>query len=125
MVDLYATIYVRTELQTDEVSKIVGECINGVPDAFNNIDIPELSVSVRDNPDLKGSYFGSYNLIIEFEPVGNQGPQEAASRLENLLVRLWDRKMRTETSCDYEELLPHNGRFDGRINEPIVYDDED
>ena len=50
--------------------------------------------------------------------------ENVVQSLSALLKNFWNSKMRSETACDYEHLLPYAGRFDGRKGVPIVYDKE-
>ena len=125
MEDLYATVYVKTNFSKLELANHIADELRVRADSMGNIETDSLSISVRRQPDDDGPYFGKYNLLVEFEPTDQSTPANTIEALSSLLEGLWSKGMRTETSCDYENQLPHGGRFDGSTNKPIIYGGEE
>lgn len=122
MDDLSGDIYVSTDLDERGLTRVVCNASRAVADSLGNIETSALSLTVRRNPDREAPMFGQYGYIIEFEPKEDVSKKEVTTVLCHLLQSMWEQGMRTETACDYEDELPHSGRYDGSTGEPIVYD---
>jgi hypothetical protein len=123
MIDFSGDVFVGTGLTIHQLTSFVSEVLETQADAIGNIESSNLSLSVRENPDTSSPHFGQYGFMIEFESDDTSLDSTAMVQLKMLLESLWAKGMKTETACEFESELPHNGRFDGAENKPIVYDD--
>lgn len=123
MIDFTGDIYVGTEHRETELVAIVSRILGAPASPIGNIETDSLSLSVRVNPDREAPMMGKYEFMIEFESDDTDLNSGAFVELSSLLESLWKNGIRTETACEFEDRLPHNGRFDGAENKPIIYDD--
>lgn len=125
MIDFSGDIFVGTKLTIHELTNLISQVLEARADPIGNIETSNLSLSVRENPDRSGPYFGQYPFMIEFESDDANLETDAFVQLSSLLKSLWSNGMQTETACDFEDRLPHNGRYDGETGKPIIYDNTD
>lgn len=123
MIEFTGDIYVGTERSEAELVAIVSQTLGAKASPIGNIETGCLSLSVRGNPDREAPMMGKYEFMIEFESDDTDLSSDSFVQLSALLESLWKNEMKTETACEFENELPHNGRFDGAGNKPIVYDD--
>lgn len=80
----------------------------------NTMDLDQVVVEVRDNPDStdagkNGDNFVLWPVLVELDAEGKPEGSDIVAETTRTLTSLWDSGYRAVAACDFEDRLPRNG----------------
>jgi hypothetical protein len=114
MSDRYEYCKVFVARMSNDHAKAVITALLDEPFARNSIELPELAVDVRTNPDSLpppdiGDDFVRWPLLVELERTAGTGGAAMVDTTSRILEALWAAGGSAVAACDFEDELPHAG----------------
>lgn len=118
MEEHYCQTYALTSLSMDELQELITSITEGLSGKFGSIETPWGYVDVNRNDEADESSaampdgFLSYPYFLDIGGPPGTSEKQFKNEVIKITEALWSQGIVTVSACDFEDELPHKGRYD-------------